>query len=155
MKLRSFWVPGALLLGACPSTPAVPPPPPPAARGLRVPLPDGWTAREVAPQVLVAGPKGQGVLRVERGGDPLPAVDAFAETLDAEGVEVLSRITRESFRALKYRVRADGGGDAVAFLALKETQGQVFLCASEPGALEGQQDAALAACEKLELSTPR
>ncbi len=150
MKFRSFWVPGALFLGACTSpTPATPPP---APRGLRVPLPDGWTAREIAPQVLVAGPKGQGVLRVERGGAPLPTIDAFAQTLEAEGTEVLTRVTRESFRAVKYRVHADGGGETNAFLALKETQGQVFLCASEPGALEGQQDAALAACEKLEFS---
>ena len=119
--MRWFWI-ALLLLGvsACSQNK-------PASRGLRVPLPEGWTATPNAAGVLQAGPKGRAVLTLERKTAPLPALETLEAAVEAEGAAV----THAEASAAAVVVRFSRAGNPEALLMARPlTEGVVLLCAT-------------------------
>lgn len=139
--MRQVWVALLLFVSACSGGK-------PAARGLRVPLPDGWAATPGAPGVLQVGPKGRVVVTLERRSAPLPAVAVLAAAVQAEGATV-THSEEIPGRAL---VRYAKSGAPEALLAVRTLEpGVLLLCASTPGAELEELESSLALCAAVRL----
>jgi len=139
--VRLGWVLLAALAGAC-SEAKVPP-----ARGLRVPLPDGWTASPGASGVLKVGPGGRGVATLERSAAPLPSMEALKTAVEAEGAVVASVVGAADSRVLRYSREGRGGLLVVRTLE----PGVLLLCATTPEVAPEELEATQALCGKARL----
>jgi hypothetical protein len=138
--VRWGWLVLAVLAGACRETKSSP-------RGLRVPLPDGWVANAGAGGVLLVGPKGRGVLTLERRTATLPTVDALKAAVEAEGAVVVRASGAIEATTLRYTRPTAAGLLSVRTLE----NGVLLLCASTPSAGEEDLEAAETLCEGVRL----
>lgn len=150
----------AWLLGCPEKAPqATPAPARPGPRsGVKVPLPEGWTAQPGGGSLQV-GPVGRPVLRIEPrpgAGSALPEPKRLAASLEAELRH--SRLVVEEERAaedasiLLYALNplADAGSPArPAMLGAKRVGEDLFLCSSIPGASRQEVELAAKACAEL------
>lgn len=163
---------GAAALGACPNGGARPPkdagtsskPGPERAR-VKVPLPEGWSARATQEGVLWVGPPGRDVLRIEvhpGQAEDLPSADALAREFQASLLEATSRVidvkSQDSYAILIFELSMnikDGGiKPDVVLIGAKRAGGDMFLCSSVPGAAEEEVKIAASACEQLAYAAP-
>ncbi len=156
----------ALLLAGCPA-PKEPAPSPdaaarPARAGVKVPLPDGWTARVGNDQSFQAGPQDRVVLRIDQrsgAAAELPSPAELQEGLragvpDAQ-VELVAAEVEEEHVVLRLRLRRalDGGVKTLPLaIGAKRMGADLYLCATEPGATESEVEKAAAACAGLALA---
>lgn len=179
--LRVRWVGAAVVflavgLTGCPDQKAEPAPKNEATRheatapagrrsGVKVPLPEGWTARAASEELLAVGPAGRDVLRIELRpgqGSQLPSAEELVErlrgSLDGVNVETVdARTTPENALAvLRLSSTADGGAPrtTLALLGAKRVANDLFLCSTTPGASEEDVKAAAAACGALSYTDP-
>ncbi|MBI3182867.1 MAG: hypothetical protein HYZ28_12085 [Myxococcales bacterium] len=130
----------------------------PARAGVTVPLPDGWVAQAGPDHSFRAGPKRQAVLRIDLwpgAGAELPRPEALTawlgSGLERAHLEVVWSRTEEGASLVRYLLKAgDGGMEQPAMLGAKRVGADLFLCASFPGASEGEVEEAAEACAKLE-----
>jgi hypothetical protein len=132
--------------------------------GVKVPLPEGWSAQLAADGSFQAGPRGRPVLRVDiRPGqaaafldtealaDEVPArFKGFAVSLDAEDER------SKDFSLVRVTLALllpDGGHgrDVPALFAAKRMGPDLFLCATLPGASAEEVRLASDACRRIEL----
>lgn len=121
-------------------------------------LPEGWRADAVGGRVLLAGPAGRPVLRVDgRPGEAAefptaPALEsAFRRGLPAGTVRrVAGGEVRPDFVAVRLEVvpgpDAGWGAPRDIFLGARRVGKDLFLCSSEPGASDPELDDAEEAC---------
>jgi hypothetical protein len=121
-------------------------------------LPEGWRADAVEGRVLLAGPAGRPVLRVE--GRPGAAAEfPTAERLEGafrSGVtsgtvrRVAGSEARPDFVGVRLEVTplpdAGWGTPRDIFLGARRVGKELFLCSSEPGASDPEMDDAEEAC---------
>ena len=132
----------------------------PAARAvvhLKV-LPEGWRADTVAARVMLAGPVGRPVLRVEcfpgRGGEFPSAAElegSFSRALPGGAVRrIPGGEERADFVAVRLELQRlpDGGsgGTRDVFLGARRVGKDLYLCATEPGASDPEMDDAQEGC---------
>ena len=131
--------------------------------GVKVALPEGWTAQGSAEGSLRAGPPGRVVLRVDRAPDAglrLPSPEAlrsgFASGLKLLTVREMGVTRSDDFTAVKLTLgrggKFDGGTlqqEAFILLAAKRVGADLFLCATVPGTSEGELEAAGRVCGAL------
>jgi hypothetical protein len=152
--VRGFWAfCAAAMLAACTPKPAAPS----LRTGIRVPLPEGWSATFPSERSLRAGPKGRSILRVEvrPAVDPsraLPAPLALAEEFSRDATAlratVVSEVAEKDFTLVMMEVSKQGSR-ARAMLGVRRLGRELFLCASEPGSGEEEVSAAAEACRGL------
>jgi hypothetical protein len=134
--------------------------------GVKVPLPPGWTAQVAADGSFQAGPLGHPVLRVDirpGQGAALPSDEALLRSLrepfrDFE-LSVQQQESSEHLTVLQVRLapRLEDGGvgpESSALLGARRAGGDLFLCASLPGASEEEVRLAAEACRAIELQAP-
>lgn len=139
----------------------------PAGRrsGVKVPLPEGWTARAASEELLAVGPAGRDVLRIELRpgqGSQLPSAEELVERLrgamDGVNVETIDAKTtpENALAVLRLSSAADGGATrtTLALLGAKRVANDLFLCSTTPGASEEDVKAAAAACGALSYTDP-
>ncbi|MBM4379460.1 MAG: hypothetical protein FJ086_09195 [Deltaproteobacteria bacterium] len=153
--------------GACRGSPGVDGAPAPAAAGgapagrvvvhIRM-LPEGWRADSISPSVMLAGPAGRPVLRVEafpgKGAELPTAVDlegAFSRALPGAAVRrIPGGEERPDFVAVRLELQRlpDGGtgGSRDVLLGARRVGRDLYLCATEPGASDPEMDDAQEAC---------
>lgn len=149
------------------ATPAAPPSGEAPSSGLRsgvkVPLPDGWSAQVAPDDSFQAGPPGRPVLRVDlrRGqAEQMPSVEELADRTHEElkGFELSLDQEEETGSYALLRVTmapklADGGvgQEAPGFFGAKRVGSDLFLCASLPGASPEDVRLATEACRNIEV----
>jgi hypothetical protein len=155
----------------CPAAPAAPderPPalvavPRPAARsGVKVPLPDGWSAQVGPDGALRAGPPGHAVLRIEPrpgAGADLPTAQDLARALEGalreSKLNVVSTKNETDYSILVYlltpigRSDASAAGEAPGMLGAKRIGKDLYGCSSIPGASDDEADQAALSCAGL------
>ncbi len=179
MRFAKHSMPAALLALAllpgckgCGRDDAGPPAPPTeeAARnsgmrsGVKVPLPDGWSAQVAVDDSFQAGPPGQPVLRVDlrRGeGAQLPSPDDLAQRVREELKDFELSLDQEeeekdSYSLLRITMAPklpDGGVgvQAPAFFGARRVGSDLFLCASLPGASAEDVRLATEACRDIQV----
>jgi hypothetical protein len=121
-------------------------------------LPEGWRADSVSPRVLLAGPAGRPVLRVEAlpgnaAEFPTPAdlEASFARALPGAAVRrIPGGEERPDFVAVRLELQRlpDGGtgGSRDVLLGARRVGKDLYLCATEPGASDPEMDDAQEAC---------
>ena len=121
-------------------------------------LPEGWRADAVEGRVLLAGPAGRPVLRVEgRPGEAarFPTAEelesAFRKGIPAGTVKrVAGGEVRADFVAVRLEVLpapdAGWGAPRDIFLGARRVGKDLYLCSSEPGASDPEMDDAQEAC---------
>jgi hypothetical protein len=132
--------------------------------GVKVPLPDGWSAQVAPDESFQAGPPGRPVLRVDlrRGqGEQLPSVDALADRVREElkGYELsLDQEEEEPGGYALLRITfapkfADGGVgvQAPGFFGARRVGSDLFLCASLPGASPEDVRLATESCRNIQV----
>ncbi len=128
------------------------------ALAIRVPMPEGWFAQSQPDGSLRAGPAGRSVLRVERrigAGRELPSPAELKRGFERElkPIETSIKIEKTTESAtwvvLSLAPRGASGQEQFAMLGAKSAGGDLFLCATFPGA--GLQDVQKAArsCEEI------
>lgn len=138
----------------------------PRRSGVKVPLPEGWTARAASEELLAVGPAGRDVLRIElRPGRAaqLPTAEALVASMGAslEGVQVETVDAKtepdRALAVLRLTRATDGGAPrtTLALLGAKRVAGDLFLCSTTPGASEEDVKAAAAACGALNYADGR
>ncbi len=157
----------SLVLWGCPPRDPVEVPAADAGRpprvGVKVPLPDGWTARVGSDQGFRAGPGDRVVLRIDKrpsdGGGILSAEELERQLLTAmPGVRATRLGTASSEDHVVLRLRLQGAPDAgtrssvTVALGAKRMGDDVFLCATEPGASEDEIEKAAVACAGISLA---
>lgn len=141
--------------GARPSSPRA---------GVKVPLPDGWSAQVAPDESFHAGPPGQPVFRVDvrRGqGEQLPTAEALADRVREEMKGYEYSLDQEEEEANSYALvritfapkLADGGVGAHApgFFGARRVGSDLFLCASLPGASTEDVRLATEACRDIQV----
>ena len=149
--MRRFIAVLAAALAACTSKPAGP-----TARGIHVPLPEGWVVSAQSGSALKAGPRGRSVLRVDvRPGDPthplpspLTLAEEFSKDAAALRATVVSEVAEKDLSMVLLEVSRQGSR-ARAMLGVKRLGRQLLLCASEPGSSEDEVNSATEACRGL------
>ncbi|MCP3102993.1 hypothetical protein LZ198_29350 [Myxococcus sp. K15C18031901] len=133
--------------------------------GVKVPLPDGWSAQVAPDDSFQAGPPGRPVLRVDlrRGqGAQLPKVDELAERVRAESKSMEVSLDQEessdTYSLLRVTLTpklGDGGlgTPAPALLGARRVGQDLFLCATLPGASGEDVLLATEACRTIEIQT--
>lgn len=139
MKLA--WVALLVTLTGCPDAK-------PGARGLRVPLPEGWAATPGGSGILHVGPKGRVVLTLERRSLALPTLNALENAVEAEGAAV-THAEATPMRTLVRYAKADAPEGLLAVRTLEP--GVVLLCASTVAAEADELDAAQTLCSGVRL----
>ncbi|WP_141621326.1 hypothetical protein [Myxococcus sp. AB036A] len=131
--------------------------------GVKVPLPDGWSALVAPDESFQAGPPGRPVLRVDlrRGdGEQLPSVDTLADRVREElkDFELSLDQEEETERYSLLRITlapklADGGvgPEAPGFFGARRVGNDLFLCASLPGASAEDVLRATEACREIQV----
>ncbi len=131
--------------------------------GVKVPLPDGWSAQVAPDDSFQAGPPGRPVLRVDlrRGqGAQKPSADDLADRVREEfkGYEVSldQEEETEAYSLLRVTMAprlADGGigVQAPGFFGARRLGEDLFLCASLPGASPEDVLQATEACRNIEV----
>lgn len=127
-----------------------------------MPLPDGWSAQLSEDQAFRAGPPGHPVLRIDLRpgqGAALPTAAQLAtdlrSSLKRAQLTVTEQISRPDFTLVVYLLmppsKRDAGllAEAAGLLGAKRVEGDLFLCATTPGATEEEVDQAAKACEAL------
>jgi hypothetical protein len=138
--------------------------PPGMRSGVKVPLPDGWSAQVAPDDSFQAGPPGQPVLRVDlrRGeGQQLPTAEQLVDRVREElkGFELSldqEEEEKDSYSLLRITMApklADGGvgAQAPAFFGARRVGGDLFLCASLPGASPEDVRLATEACRDIQV----
>jgi hypothetical protein len=116
--------------------------------GLKVPLPDGWSATPAGEGALNLGPAGRPVLTVEhRPGGAVPTASAMAAAVAGEGAKVLGELAVGGGWLLRYQV----AGLPQALLGARRLQSGVLLCASAPGATLDEVTQAASLCTDIGL----
>lgn len=136
--------------------------------GVKVPMPDGWSAQVAPDDSVQAGPPGRPVLRVDmrRGqGAQKPSADALADKVREElkGFEVSldQEEETEGYTLLRITLApklTDGGigAQTPGFFGARRLGDDLVLCASLPGASPEDVLEATEACRKISLqSAPR
>ena len=136
--------------------------------GIKVPLPDGWSAQVAADESFQAGPPGRPVLRVDlrRGqGAQKPSADDLAERVRGElkGYELSldQEEETEDYTLLRITMapRLGDGGIGLqtpGFFGARRLGEDLALCASLPGASPEDVLEATEACRKIEVqAAPR
>lgn len=179
--LRAAWLALALLAAGCPEKKETPAPSPGSGAsegsterpsspraGVKVPLPQGWSALLAADSSFQSGPPGRPVLRVDHRkgeGDHLPSV------------EELTRSIREQFSEFQVSLDQEEGDDKVtlvritvapklpdgglgphgpALMGAKRVGEDLFLCATLPGASSEEVRLATEACRDIQVqAAPR
>ncbi|MFZ5471493.1 MAG: hypothetical protein ACOZIN_18875 [Myxococcota bacterium] len=125
---------------------------------MKVPLPEGWTARVEEDQSFQSGPASRSVLRIDLrpgAGEELPTAEglkaALVDSLRFAAVSVLEVRDRSQSRLLIYQASLDGGAPLTAMVGAKRVGRDLFLCASLPGASGREVEKAAQACEALEV----
>nr|WP_217439465.1 MULTISPECIES: hypothetical protein [unclassified Myxococcus] len=133
--------------------------------GVKVPLPDGWSAQVAPDDSFQAGPPGRPVLRVDlrRGqGEQLPTVDALAERVREESknfeVSLDQEESKDTYSLLRVTMApklADGGIglQAPALFGARRVGNDLFLCATLPGASPEDVRLATEACREIEVQS--
>ncbi|WP_321549981.1 hypothetical protein [Hyalangium rubrum] len=140
----------------------------PQRAGVKVPLPQGWSASVAADDSFQAGPPGKPVLRVDvqRGeGAKMPSVEALADSTREQfsGFEVSLDQEEGDENLALVRItlapRLDGGvigPHAPALLGAKRIGEDLFLCATLPGADTEEVRLATEACRDIQVqAAPR
>lgn len=114
-----------------------------------MPLPEGWVANAGAGAtgVLLVGPKGRGVLTLERRSAKLPTVDALSAAVQAEGCVVVRGTGSADSSAIRYTRPLAAG----LLLVRTLEDGALLLCASTLSAEEEDLDAAERLCAGVRL----
>lgn len=141
-----------------------PAPNPGMRSGVKVPLPDGWSAQVAPDDSFQAGPPGQPVLRVDlrRGeGEQLPTAEQLVDRVREElkGFELSldqEEEEQDSYSLLRITLApklADGGvgAQAPAFFGARRVGTDLFLCASLPGASAEDVRLATEACRNIQV----
>lgn len=131
--------------------------------GIRVPMPDGWSAHLANDESLMIGPPTRPLLRIDLqpgGGANLPSTDKlvteYSKHSENKLITVDSQTATTDASIVILTIR---GGDApaapavVTLLGAKRVDGDLFLCSSEPGATEVEVRGAAETCRGL--SAPR
>jgi hypothetical protein len=131
--------------------------------GVKVPLPDGWSAQVAPDDSFQAGPPGRPVLRVDlrRGqGAQKPSaeqlVDRVREELKGYELSLDQEEETEAYSLLRITMAprlADGGigAHAPGFFGARRLGEDLFLCASLPGASPEDVLLATDACRNIEV----
>ncbi|WP_095961401.1 hypothetical protein [Corallococcus macrosporus] len=129
--------------------------------GVKVPLPDGWSAQVAPDDSFQAGPPGRPVLRVDlkRGeGAQLPSIETLVERVREElkdfefSLDQEEETERYSLLRITLAPRlADGGvgPEAPGFFGARRVGNDLFLCASLPGASAEDVLRATDACREI------
>ncbi|WP_044890244.1 hypothetical protein [Myxococcus hansupus] len=129
--------------------------------GVKVPLPDGWSAQVAPDESFQAGPPGRPVLRVDlkRGdGEQMPSADTLADRVrdELKDFELSFDQEESSDRYALVRItlapRLEDGGvgqEAPGFFGARRVDGDLFLCASLPGASPEEVRLATEACRAI------
>jgi hypothetical protein len=126
---------------------------PQVAGGLHVALPPGWTAEVDTNDALVIGPPGKPVLKIAHpsDGNELPSSKnlsrVFTQEMEGTRVTTLKSEDRDGGSLWIGRVETPNSWE-VAFGA-RRIQGEVFLCATLPGASTQEVRDAARLCESL------
>jgi hypothetical protein len=152
----------AAALVGCPErqTPAVADRPPEAAaepRGLRVDLPEGWTARVDADGALLLGPAGRAVLRIARLQEPQsePSLENLEKAFVSElpGASIRDARTQQIPGGVLWfgRVVPRGGSPQgwPVMLGTRRVDEETLLCATLPGASAAEVADAARLCEHV------
>ncbi|MFL5347513.1 MAG: hypothetical protein ACJ8AT_22230 [Hyalangium sp.] len=138
----------------------------PLRAGVKVPLPQGWSALVAADGSFQAGPPGQPVLRVDlrRGeGEKMPSVAALASSIRQQfsGFQVSLDQEEGDEQVALVRItlapkQEDGGlgPEGPAMLGARRVGDDLFLCATLPGANAEDVRLATEACRDIQLQPP-
>jgi hypothetical protein len=153
---------GAVILFGCRAREAPPRPGPDGgsgvSSGLRVPLPQGWIAQAPSSDVLVLGPPGRPVLRIERTrAEALPGLEHLQSgfTKELRNVHARTLEEREDDGGVLWRARLEsserpaGGRGVAVMLGARRIDGSVVLCSTLPGSTDAEVEAASQACGAL------
>ncbi len=130
-----------------------------SARGLRLELPQGWTA-DVDPRdedELLVGPPGRPVLRIAHSpsGSKLPSSEDLAAVFTSElgGAQVRTLGSEDADQGSLWIARIDPAKEDVpgwdVALGARRVRGEVLLCATLPGAREDEVRTAAELCSSL------
>ncbi|KFE68584.1 hypothetical protein [Hyalangium minutum] len=179
--LRASLLALALLAAGCPEKKETPAPSPgsgasggfperstPLRAGVKVPLPQGWSALVAADSSFQAGPPDHPVLRVDfrRGeGDHLPSVEALTRSIREQFSEFQVSLDQEEGDENVTLVRitlapklTDGGlgPHGPALIGARRVGEDLFLCATLPGATGEEVRLATEACRDIQVqAAPR
>lgn len=174
--LRAAWLALALLAAGCPEKKETPAPstgsgasegtterPSPIRAGVKVPLPQGWSALVAADSSFQSGPPGRPVLRVDmrRGeGEQLPSVEELTGSIRQQFSDFQVSVDQEEGDEQVTLVRitiapklSDGGlgPQGPALIGARRVGEDLFLCATLPGASGEEVRLATEACRDIEL----
>lgn len=145
------------------------PPPRPAAQrrvGVKVPMPEGWTAQVASDGSFQFGPPGRPVLRVDLRpgqGEKLPSPDALAESMLEPFKPFTFSLDQEQsaedftlvWVTLAPKLEDGGAGESwPALFGAKRVEKDLFLCATLPGATAEEVRLAAEACRGIEFQQP-
>jgi len=146
VKLAPAALCGAALLFGCPQK-STPDAGAPGHGGLRVRLPEGWTAKPTG-NGLDVGPTGRVVVSLEPTSGPLPPVEALVSALEADGATRLEKESSDTFVGVMYQLNGDAGAVA-AFVGAQKAGPKVVRCASTDEAQVEDVKAGFALCRSL------
>ena len=142
--------------------------PSPVRSGIKVPLPQGWSALVAADSSFQAGPPGRPVLRVDvrRGeGEKLPSVEELTGSIHQQFSDFQVSLDQEEGDAQVTLVRitlapklTDGGlgPHGPALIGARRVGEDLFLCATLPGASGEEVRLATEACRDIQVqAAPR
>ncbi|WP_338872607.1 hypothetical protein [Myxococcus stipitatus] len=131
--------------------------------GVKVPLPEGWSAQVAPDDSFQAGPPGRPVLRVDlrRGqGEQLPSVEKLVERVREESknfeISLDQEEQKETYSLLRVTLAPklpDGGVGlpSPALFGARRVGSDLFLCATLPGASPEDVRLATEACRDIEV----
>lgn len=166
---RAALLAAALVAAACPSCrdkSAQPPShsasPVRSAIGVKVPLPEGWSAHAASEGTLLLGPAGRPVLRIDlKAGAasqlPSPAAleEAFRKDLPGAQVTEIDHEEKDDVTLVVLSATAGkGSSPSVVLLGAKRLDKDLYLCASIPGATADEVKLAAGACREIHVPTP-
>ncbi len=134
--------------------------------GVKVPMPEGWTAQVAADSSFQFGPPGRPVLRVDlRPGqaEKLPSPDELAESMLEPFKPFTFSLDQEQsdedftlvWVTLAPKLEDGGAGESwPALFGAKRVDKDLFLCATLPGATSEEVRLAADACRGIEFQPP-
>jgi hypothetical protein len=151
---------GAVILFGCRAREATPRPDGGSgiSSALRVPLPQGWIAQAPSSDVLVLGPPGRAVLRIERTrAEALPSLEDLQSgfTKELHNVHARTLEEREDDAGVLWQARLEsserpaGARGVAVMLGARRIDGSVVLCSTLPGSTDAEVEAASQACGAL------